>query len=290
MNKTYNKLFRVIWILVVIIITTYLYRLYKPYLAIPRHTRHLNLLLHKKFKPSGNFGHGLGIAGSILMLLCYLLYVLRKKFEIFECLGHLSLWLELHIFLGILGPILILFHSALKFRGIIGIGFWVMLIVIISGIFGKIFFGQCFWSITNKYELMHNIDFFVGRDYKEAGINSSLIKRAMEIEPPNFPANFGLINAIKEWAYIKKESDQLFILIDENYGNKESEDYNELQKWGTEVMSRLRDLRAVSILNVYLSIFNNWVIVHELSSYLLFFIMFIHVFLTVYWGYTWLLF
>ncbi|MGA1824370.1 MAG: hypothetical protein ACMUIP_06865 [bacterium] len=292
MSKNKNnsiKLFRIFWIVMLIGITSYLYILYKPYLAMSQHTRHLEPLLHERLKPSGSIGHGLGILGGLVMIFCTLLYTLRKKFEFFECMGTLSLWLEIHIFLGLLGPILIVFHTALKFNGVIGLGFWLMFIIVISGIFGKIFFGHCFWNITQKYELSQNIDFFVERDLHAASVHSSIIRRAMELTPPNFPSNFGLIKALKEWAYIKKEASRLFILIDKNYGDKGSEDYNELQKWATEVVSRLRQLRAVSILNIYLSILNNWVIVHKLISYVLFFIMALHIVLTVYWGYSWLL-
>ncbi|MGA1870882.1 MAG: hypothetical protein ACMUJM_20290 [bacterium] len=288
-KKNSLNLFRIFWILVLIGITSYLYILYKPYLLMPQHTRHLDTLLHNRLKPSGTLGHGLGIAGGIAMVLCTLLYTLRKKFEVFECMGRLSLWLEIHIFLGLLGPILIVFHTALKFNGVIGLGFWLMFIIVISGIFGKIFFGHCFWNITKKYELAQNIDFFVERDLRAASVNSSIIRGAMELTPPNFPSDSGLIKALKEWAYIKKEASRLFILIDENYGDKGSEDYNELQKWATEVVSRLRQLRAVSILNIYLSVLNHWALVHKLFSYILFFIMALHVFLTVFWGYSWLL-
>ena len=103
----------------VIAITAYLYSLYKPYLSIPEYLRHFEVAVHSKLKPSGSVGQGLGIIGAVLMILCVIPYMLRKRVENLECLGSLSLWLEIHIFFGILGPIFILFHSALKFNGII---------------------------------------------------------------------------------------------------------------------------------------------------------------------------
>ena len=109
-----HTLFRIFWILLVVIITGYLYTIYKPYLSTPVHLRHFDTVSHAKFKPSGDVGQGLGFIGALLMILCVVLYILRKKIEKLECLGPLSLWLEIHIFLGILGPIFIIFHSALK--------------------------------------------------------------------------------------------------------------------------------------------------------------------------------
>jgi len=283
-----HTLFRIFWILLVVIITGYMYSMYKPYLSTPTHLRHFDIASHAKFKPSGDVGQGLGIIGALLMILCVVLYILRKKIEKLECLGPLSLWLEIHIFFGILGPILIIFHSALKFNGVIGIGFWLMLIAVFSGIFGRVFFGHWFGNITKRYELLHKIDVFLEKDLKEASNNSPVIKRAMEVKSSNFPTNLGIIASIKEWAYIKKEKNDLLMQIDEKYGDKSSEDYNALKKWATQVISRLREIRAVSGLNIELSILNKWVFIHEACSYILFVLLFVHVFVTIYWGYRWI--
>lgn len=283
-----HTLFRIMWILLVIIITGYLYTIYKPYLSTPEHLRHFDVISHTRLKPSGTLGQGLGFVGAVLMILCVVLYILRKKIEKLECLGPLSLWLEMHIFLGILGPILIVFHSALKFNGIIGIGFWLMMIAVISGIFGRVLFGHWFGNITQRYELLHKIDVFLERDLREASINSPIIRRVMEIRSSNFPTNLGIIAAAKEWAYIRKEKSELIMQIDKKYSDKNSQDYKALKKWATEVISRLREIRAVSALNFELSVLNRWVFIHEACSYILFILLFIHVFVTVYWGYRWI--
>lgn len=289
-----HTLFRIIWILLVIIIACYLYRLYMPYFATPNHLRHFDIVslepnpLHRRLKPSGSLGHGLGVIGTVLMVLCVVLYILRKKIEELECLGSLSLWLEIHIFLGILGPVLIVFHSALKIGGLTGIGFWLMVIAVISGIFGRIFFGKCFGNITKRYDLLHKIDVFLERDLKEASINSSVIRRAMGLKSSNFPSDLGIIAAVKEWAYIRREKNNLMVLIDKKYGDRGSEDYEALKKWATEVISRLDEISAVSGLNLNLSILNKWLFIHEASSYLLFILVIFHILVTTYWGYMWI--
>ncbi|MBN2372248.1 hypothetical protein JXL19_00465 [bacterium] len=209
--------------------------------------------------------------------------------ECFENLGSLSLWLEIHIFLGILGPILIIFHSALRFNGVIGLAFWFMVIVVISGIFGRVFFGQCFWNITKKFELLQDIDIFLEKDLKEASVSSNIVRRVMELRPPGFPNNYGVIKNLGQWRYIKKEASNLFLLIDEQYGNPGSEEYNVLQKWATDLVKRLREIRYISVLDLYLSILNKWVIIHKFFSYILFIIMVFHILVTVYWGYRWIL-
>ena len=165
-NRLYKNgllVFRIAWILVVIIISVYLYSMYKPYISITPSARHLDIALHEQFKPSGNISHGLGVIGTILMVLSFLLYFLRKRLESFEFLGPLSLWLEIHIFFGILGPILIFFHTTYALTGFIGIAFWLMVLVIISDLFGRMLFGYCFWGISKIYEPMHLVDILLKR-------------------------------------------------------------------------------------------------------------------------------
>jgi hypothetical protein len=54
----------------------------------------------------------------------------------------LKYWLEFHIFLCSLGPVMILFHTAFKFGGIVSISFWSMIAVVVSGIIGRFIYIQ----------------------------------------------------------------------------------------------------------------------------------------------------
>lgn len=58
-------------------------------------------------------GYALGIIGGSLML-ALLLYPLRKRYRVMRFLGPVSYWFKAHMFLGVLGPILILYHSNFK--------------------------------------------------------------------------------------------------------------------------------------------------------------------------------
>lgn len=94
---------------------------------------------HAFLRPSGAGGHLLGIAGTIL-LLCTLFYVARKKVKALSKRGTLLGWLELHIFCGVFGPILITFHTSLKFNGIVSVAYWSMFLVVLSGFIGRYLF------------------------------------------------------------------------------------------------------------------------------------------------------
>lgn len=89
--------------------------------------------------PGKPFSYVLGWAGFGVMLLTNF-YILRKRFSIFKGLGKINNWLNIHIFFGMFGPTLILFHSDFKARGIVAISFWSMIIAASSGFIGRYFY------------------------------------------------------------------------------------------------------------------------------------------------------
>ena len=54
-----------------------------------------------------------------------------------RALGSMKRWLDVHIFCGIVGPVLVTFHSALKFNGVISVAYWSMMAVMLSGFVGR---------------------------------------------------------------------------------------------------------------------------------------------------------
>lgn len=87
--------------------------------------------------PAGDlFGHGLGIAGFLLMLMTETLYSLRKRSRAARW-GRMSSWLRFHIFTGLVGPYMVLLHTSWKFNGLAGIVTALMIAVVISGVVGR---------------------------------------------------------------------------------------------------------------------------------------------------------
>lgn len=119
------------------------------YYLTPLAERH-NHDQYDSLKPTGILGHGIGIAGSLLIITGVFGYMARKRFHSMARMGQLKYWLEFHIFLCTLGPILILFHTSFKFGGIIAISFWSMTVVVISGIVGRYIYLQIPRSIEGR--------------------------------------------------------------------------------------------------------------------------------------------
>lgn len=88
--------------------------------------------------PSGSdpIGHLMGIIGMTMMLMTETLYTFRKRLRWFN-VGRLRAWLSFHIFTGIVGPALVLTHSAFEFNGLAGLSMLFTVIVVGSGFVGR---------------------------------------------------------------------------------------------------------------------------------------------------------
>jgi hypothetical protein len=86
--------------------------------------------------PGGLIGHGMGIVGFVMMLGAETLYTLRKRVRGLS-VGATSVWLQAHIFLGIVGPFLVVLHSAGKVQGLAGVVTILTVVMVLSGFVGR---------------------------------------------------------------------------------------------------------------------------------------------------------
>jgi len=95
-----------------------------------------HLPAHQWLRPSAPAGHMFGITGFLLML-APVAYSVRKKVRAFRNLGSMKTWIEVHVFCGIVGPVLVTFHTTFKFNGIVSVAYWAMVAVTLSGFVGR---------------------------------------------------------------------------------------------------------------------------------------------------------
>lgn len=84
----------------------------------------------------GLIGHGLGVIGFVMMLATETLYSFRKRSGRARW-GRMKNWLQFHIFTGIVGPTLVLLHTAWQFRGLAGVVTLMTAVVVLSGFIGR---------------------------------------------------------------------------------------------------------------------------------------------------------
>jgi hypothetical protein len=92
--------------------------------------------LHHLLRPSGLVGQTAGIL-TFLGFLFLWLYPLRKRIGARRGFGPLPKWLDVHIVVGLTICLFGAVHSAWRFDGIIGLGWWAMFVVALSGVVGR---------------------------------------------------------------------------------------------------------------------------------------------------------
>lgn len=87
--------------------------------------------------PEDGLGYWLGIVGGSMMLVL-LLYPLRKRIRAFRFLGGTKEWFRMHMILGVLGPVLVLYHSNFQLGSFNSrVALYCMLLVAGSGVIGR---------------------------------------------------------------------------------------------------------------------------------------------------------
>ena len=85
-------------------------------------------------------GYALGIVGTCCMLLL-LLYSLRKRMRAIGSWGALRHWFSIHMLLGVLGPVAILFHANFRLGSLnSSVALMCMILVASSGVIGRLIY------------------------------------------------------------------------------------------------------------------------------------------------------
>lgn len=135
----------------------------------------------EQFTPSEGPGYVFGIVGGTLILVL-LLYPLRKRFKFMSVLGSAPAWFRVHMVLGIVGPVFIVFHSNFSLGATnSNVALFAMLIVALSGVVGRYIYGKIhnglYGAKTELQDLLGNATLLVTAIERDAGgANGSIAK------------------------------------------------------------------------------------------------------------------
>lgn len=244
---------------------------------------------YKLLKPSGIWGHGFGIVGSLMMLIGVTIYVMRKRMRSFSRLGILKHWLEFHIFLCTLGPILVLFHTSFKFGGIVAISFWSMVAVFISGIIGRFIYIQIPRSIEGRElslsevrDMKGNIGEALSASYNLDNLSYNMIiestRRKVEVQ------NTTLLGAYTKKYFRDISTMRSIKRMLQVKGLKRGE----VKQVVSLVRNELSLNRKIDRLLFMQNLFRYWHVAHLPFALIMLFIMIIHVVITILFGYKWI--
>lgn len=244
---------------------------------------------HTSLKPSGIFGHGIGVLGSLLMIIGVSIYMARKRFRFMARWGKLKHWLEFHIFLCTLGPILVLFHTAFKFGGLVSVSFWSMVAVFLSGIIGRFIYIQIPRTIEgrelslNEVEgLKRDIGGIIQTVYKLDQASADIILESVKDRTDSQTAN-GLVRLIKKPLEDSRTLRKVKgVLKKNNLSRIEIKDVMKL------VWNEIKLNRKIERLQLMQNLFKYWHVAHLPFALVMLIIMVVHIGVTITFGYQWI--
>jgi hypothetical protein len=248
-------------------------------------TAKVRLPLHPILRQSGTTGHFLGILGSLFIILL-LGYSLRKRVRWMRNWGTLNVWLEAHIWLGLAGPLLILFHADFKFSGLVQISVWAMLFVVVSGVVGRYFYRLIPRSLS-------------GMELNRIELEAEEINLTFEIRKL-LPADHSFWGAMAEMDSGTREGPESLgpPARGERYRlkrrlHKALKSIRVLHRAQRRALSRLilarqALLRKKRVMERTLKILYYWHLLHMPFVVILFLILLIHVYITVSMGHRWI--
>lgn len=238
---------------------------------------------HNNLKPNGFYGHGYGIIGTLLVIIGVFGYMARKRIKALRRIGALKYFLEFHIFLCVLGPILILYHTAFKFGGIVSISFWSMVAVVLSGVIGRFIYLQIPRTIQGReYDIkeLNEMDVELGKKYET--IMADLPQDSIMLlnkTKSRVPVNNILVQLVSDIQAISKVKQDL-------------KQHNIKKEIAQQLLIHLRThlglTRKIARLRTMQKYFRYWHIAHLPFAIIMLIIMMIHVGVTVLLGYTWI--
>ncbi|MEI6437308.1 MAG: hypothetical protein WCO69_01000 [Candidatus Omnitrophota bacterium] len=117
---------------------------------------------HELITPKHGAGYLLGPVGVILVIVL-MIYPLKKRIKTLAVPGSAKQWFQFHMFLGVVGPLFILYHANFHFGALnSNVALLSLLIVSASGVVGKYFYGRIHRTLygerTSLLELQKTFD------------------------------------------------------------------------------------------------------------------------------------
>jgi hypothetical protein len=226
-----------------------------------------------------------------MMILGVAIYMIRKRVRRFFNVGFLKHWLEFHIFLCTVGPIFVLYHTAFKFGGIVAVSFWSMVAVVASGVAGRFIYVQIPRTIQGKElsvkELNDINDDLTYRLKNEYSINGKIISKLEKHSQTDKyrEVGFGTSFVMMIQDYFGTKSVLHQIKRELRHLDMRSERKKEILRISK---SKLVLSRKIGMLRTTQKMFRYWHIVHLPFAITMFVIMFVHIAVTIIFGYKWI--
>ncbi len=251
-----------------------------PLLLRPRHPAYWQL------KPGGPVGHGVGVAGTTMMLLL-LLYSARKRCRFMCGWGALSRWLDIHIWMGVVGPLLVIVHTSFRVRGLVALSFWSMIAVALSGVLGRYLYLQIPRTRAGDAMTLEQIE-ARDRELSRAvatrfNVSEEVLGRLEQLTTPRERRGRSLVGSVTG-ALVDDVALPFRVrraLRDVALPRDVSAELRRCLR------SKARLARRIQLLGQMQRLFHYWHVVHKPFAVIMYLFMFVHVIVALMTGYAW---
>lgn len=256
-----------------------------PYTGRPHHEA------YRILRPAGSRGLIYGIAGASMMILM-LVYSLQKRLRLFGRRWPLRPFLDFHIFLGVMGPLLIVLHTSFKVQGLVAIAFWSMVAVALSGYLGRYLYQQIPRNMDDQELTLGEIEESSRRLFEEirgrANLTDADLSDILTAFEDAYTTSAGslwrvvpaLILKDLRRPWIKRRLRRKMIRLI-RLSRREADMLVEL------ATRRALLKRRLLVLNRIHKLFDWWHVIHKPFAIIMYLIMVVHIGVAVWTGYAW---
>jgi cytochrome b561 len=233
---------------------------------------------YRALKPSGIIGNGYGWVAALLVVL-NLSYLIRRRFG-GASMGSMRVWLDIHVFTGLLAASLVSFHSAFQLRTPIAtLSTASLAVVVLTGLIGRFLYAL---APSNSRERLR-----AALDDVEAAVpgkREQLTIALGEQPPPKIPQNASLLRsllAIPRWRSVgKKRAEVLALVLPDR-----AEMSPELRKAAAELY---RAAAAEARTDGVAALLRSWRSLHRFFALVMLAAVFLHAGIAWKYGYRWI--
>ncbi|MDH3221468.1 MAG: hypothetical protein OEO19_18205 [Gammaproteobacteria bacterium] len=202
-------------------------------------------------------GYWFGIIGGSMMLLI-MAYPLRKRIRSWSSAGSVKSWFRLHMILGIVGPVIIIFHSGFKLGSFnSSVAFFSMIIVAVSGILGRYWYQRIHHGLYGskiRFEELYSNEDLSAQLLRDSGsIDASIADEFEQVAAELTHRHTGVNRSLRFYRKMRARIDRL----------RRQVSRSKLGKPEKKVMYlRLKHLRAICKLGINEIRFSYWHVLH----------------------------
>jgi hypothetical protein len=281
---------RVLLLIVALLAAIFLLGL--PYYTLPIAER-VRSPLHPWLRPSGYIGQSAGLVAVTIFLFLWL-YPIRKRARWLAWTGAVARWLDVHVLAALVLPLLVAIHAAWRFEGLIGLGFWSMMVVWASGIVGRYLYARIPRSkagieltldeiATRRQVLLEQIA-------KTTGLEVELIERTLATgQPVGRPGLWGTLMRLVSDDLARRRATRRLRLLYERSGPRRRKQDQQVLRWVQRLARREMALtQQARMLDATHAVFRFWHVAHRPVAIAALVAVLVHVAVVVALGATWL--